>query len=438
MTREPAAAAGTSALRRNLRRIDVLALTVNVIVGAGVFAMPAAVAAAAGRYSIAVVFVAFLVVALLALCLVEVSSRFQATGGPPLYAAAAFGPLAGFLVGWLFALSRIAAFAAIATVMLDYAAALLPALEARWIRNGALTVFIASLAWFNLRGVKQGANVGNLLTAAKLLPLLPLAVAGLWLGGWNSMPTATPAGAGALGEALLIALFACFGFEQATIVAGEMRRPHRDLPVSILGGVAIAGTLYLLLMLACFALVPDLGNSTRPLADAAMALTGPSGGTIVVIAAVLSCAGGLAGAMLVAPRLLYALGHSGDLPRALASVHPAHGTPQVAIIVIAFGSWLLAVTGTFVYIATVFVLARILAYGSVCAALVALRRQQGPAPVPVRGGTLVAVLALICCAAIVSQTSLAALRDVTIGLALGLALRAWVRRGSARPPVQRD
>lgn len=422
----------SSDLRRNLRRIDVLALAVNVIVGAGVFAMPSAVAAAAGRMSLVVVLAALVVVALLALCLVEVASRFDTTGGPPVYATAAFGPLAGFTVGWLLALSRVAAFAAIATIMLDYAAALFPVLNARWARNLALTIFIAVLAGLNVRGVAMGARAGNLLTLAKLLPLLPLAFAGLWLAGWNALPEAAPANPAALGQALLLVLFACFGFEQAAVVAGEMRAPRRDLPVSILGGVAIAGALYALLMLACFATVPDLAASTRPLADAAAALSGPTGATVIIAAAVVSCAGGLAGAMLVAPRILYALGRSGDLSPRLAAVHPAYGTPAVAIMVMAAASWLLAVTGTFVYIATVFVIARIVAYGSTCAALVALRRRLGAAPVPIPGGNVVAVLALACCAGIVLATPLAAVRDVTIALAVGLGLRA-LRSFTSRP-----
>lgn len=414
-------------LRRSLRRVDVLALTVNVIVGAGVFAMPSAVAAAAGRYSLAVLFAAFAIVALLALCLVEVASRFDTTGGPPVYAAEAFGPVAGFAVGWLLGLSRMAAFAAIASIMLDYAAALAPQLETPWARNAAVTVFIAVLAGFNLRGVTQGAGLGNLLTLAKLVPLLPLAAAGLWLAGWQSLPAARPEGPAALAQALLLALFACFGFEQAAVVAGEMRDPRRDLPFSILGGVAIAGALYTLLMLACFATVPQLASSTRPLAEAAQVLSGPVGGAIMVAAAVLSCAGGLAGAMLVAPRIFYALARSGDLPKGLAAVHPVRGTPQVAIVVMALGSWLLAVTGTFVYIATVFVIARILTYASTCAALIALRRRLGPAPVPVPGGAVIAVAALLCCAGVVTTTSPAALRDVAIALVAGFALRATVR-----------
>jgi amino acid transporter len=94
----------------------------------------------------------------------------------------------------------------------------------------------------------------------------------------------------------------------------------------------------------------------------------------------------------------------------------------------AFASWLLAVSGTFVYVATVFVIARILTYASTCAALIALRRRDGPAPVPVRGGVPIAIIALACCAGVLATTSPAAVRDVALVLAAGLVIRAAVRR----------
>ena len=110
-------------LHRGLGRFDVVALCVNSIVGAGVFALPAGLALDAGRYSLAVIFVAFVVVAFLALSLAEVSSRYDVTGGPQIYAERTFGPLTGFTVGWLFSVSRLASYALIAKIMLDYAAA---------------------------------------------------------------------------------------------------------------------------------------------------------------------------------------------------------------------------------------------------------------------------------------------------------------------------
>ncbi len=415
------------ALHRGLRRIDLVSLTVNTVVGAGVFAMPAQLAAGAGRFSLVVLAAAFAVVALIALCLVEVASRFDVTGGPPVYAAAAFGPAAGFAVGWMMGASRVVVFAAIASVMLDYAVALWPAVAAPAARGAAATVFIAFLTLINLRGVTHGARLGNLFAVAKLAPLLLLAAAGVWLAGWTSIPAQPPAGAAGLSQALLLALFACFGFELVAVLAGEARSPQRDMAVGILGGLGIAGALYMLLMLACFALLPDLAGSGRPLADAAEVLAGPVGGSVIAVAAVLSCAGGLSASMLATPRMFYALAVDGDLPAPLSRVHARHRTPQPAILFVAAAAWLLTVTGTFIYLVTIFVLARMFIYGATCLSLIALRRQAGPAPVTIPAGAACAVLAVCGCVAVVATTTVAAVRDVSLLLAAGFVIRAVTR-----------
>ena len=394
--------------------------------------MPAGVAIGAGRYSLAVILVAFAVVGLLALSLAEVASRYDVTGGPQYYAQVTFGPLTGFTVGWLFTLSSFASTALIAQIMLDYSAALWPSLAAPWPRAVAITVFIIVLAVINVRGVTHGAWLGNLLTIAKMLPLGLIALAGLWFAGWNDIPATEPRQPDGLSNALQLALFACVGFHVAAVVAGEMRDPCRDLPVSILGGLAIACLLYLLLMLACFGVLPDTAASALPLVDVAKAFVGPAGATLMAAAAVVSCAGGLAVQMLVGPRYIFALGEAGDLPRPIIVVHGAFRTPHVAIITYAALSWLLTITGTFKYLLAIFVIARMLAYGSTAAALIVLRRREGPAPVPVRGGGVVSVLALLACAAIVLTTSWAAVRDVAIALAVGLAIRAATRQWATR------
>jgi len=422
-------------LYRGLRRFDVISLTVNSIVGAGVFAMPAGLAIGAGRYSLAVIFVAFLVVALLALSLAEVASRYDVTGGPQYYAKDAFGPLTGFAVGWLFSLSSLASTALIAQVMLDYAAALWPTLAAAWPRAIAITVFTIALAAVNVRGVTRGAWLGNLLTIAKMLPLGLIALAGLWFAGWNDIPATEPRQPDGIVDALKIAIFACVGFQVAAVVAGEMRDPRRDLSISILGGLAIACLLYLLLMLACFGVLPDTAASALPLLDVAKAFIGPAGATLMAAAAVVSCAGGLAVQMLVVPRYVYALGEAGDLPRLIAAVHRAFHTPHVAIITYTAISWLLTITGTFKYLLTIFVITRVLAHGSTAAALIVLRRREGPAPVPMPGGQWIAVAALLCCAAIAFITTWTAIRDVAIALAIGFVIRRWVRWRAARSNI---
>ena len=413
-----------------------MALCVNSIVGAGVFALPAGLALDAGRYSLAVILAAFVVVGFLALSLAEVSSRYDVTGGPQVYAQRVFGPLTGFTVGWLFSVSRIASYALIGQVMLDYAAVVWPALAPPVPRAAAITVFTTVLAAINVRGVTRGAWTGNLLTIAKMLPLGLIAIAGLWYAGWNDIPASEPREPDGLLDALNLALFACVGFDVAAIVSGEMRDPRRDLPVSILGGLAISCLLYLLLMLACYGILPDTAGSKLPLTDVAEHFIGPAGATLMALAAVVSTAGGLAVQMLVSPRNIFALAEAGDLPRPVAAVHRAFRTPHVSIIVYAVLSWILAITGAFKYLLAIFVIARLLVYGSTAAALLVLRRREGPAPVPVPAGVAVSVLALAACVAVVATQSSQAVRDVVIVVAVGLAVRALVRRRAGRSKVR--
>ena len=216
-------------LYRGLGRFDVISLTINSVVGAGVFAMPAGLAISSGRWSLAVVFAAFVVVALLALTLAEVASRFDVTGGPQYYAQVTFGPLSGFTVGWLFSLSSLASTALIAQVMLDYAAALWPTIAGTLAARMAAHRVHDRAAVVNVRSVTRGAWVGNLLTIAKMLPLGLVALAGLWFAGWNDIPATEPRQPDGLSDALQIAIFACVGFHVAAVVAGEMRDPRRDL-----------------------------------------------------------------------------------------------------------------------------------------------------------------------------------------------------------------
>jgi amino acid transporter len=196
-------------------------------------------------------------------------------------------------------------------------------------------------------------------------------------------------------------------------------------------GVATTGALYALLVVACLVLVPDLAASPRPLAAAAAALVGTAGATLVAATAILSCAGALFAWMLNAPRVLLALAAHGDLPAALAGVHPTRRTPSVAIIGSGVVVWLLTISGTFAYLATFSAFSRLLTYGSICVALLALRRREGPAPLPIPFGPLWAVLALLGAGAALGTTTPAVIRDVAIALGIGLMLRRIAHHSSA-------
>lgn len=423
----------TAGLHRGLGPADVVALTLNTIVGAGIFGLPSALHAAAGSHSLAVLAAAFVLIAAVAACAAEVASRFDATGGPVLYAREALGPLGAFTVGWLLYLTRLATSGAIIVVMLDYAAALWPALSEPLARSIAITVFLLAIAALNLRGVVQGAALGNVLVVLKLAPLFLLAPLGLYIGGWPQAAAEPALQADALGAAFLLAFFACMGFEQATIVAGELRRPKRDLPLGMLGGFLLAGLLYALLVLACQSMVPSLADTKRPIAELALAIFGAAGATAVAVTAVLSCAGNLSTSILVTPRVLFALAEQGEIPSVLARVSGGTRVPGVAIMLTASIIWVLTLTGTFVHLATIAVIARMLMYASICVALLVLRR-RGPAPLVVPGGPMLAVLAIASCALVMTTASAEALRAVGIALVAGYMLRiAWRRFGVTNP-----
>jgi amino acid transporter len=428
MTREVQLESHSPALLRRLGRLDVLLLTLNNIVGSGIFTLPAVLVAAAGAWSFTVLFFTVGLVALMALCTAEVASRYDATGGPMLYANAAFGPTTGFLVASLMYLSRLASFGAIAAIMLDYSAGLWPALGATWARAAVVTVFVAILASINIRGVAYGALASNVLTISKGVPLVLLALSGLWVGGQaigfpteNSQPAA-------LGGAVLLVFYACMGFEAGTVVAGEAKNPIRDLPLGMLGGVIGAGVLYSLMLWTCLNTVPDLAHSQRPLADAASAIVGPAGARAVSLTAVLSTAATLTLWMMVTPRLLYALAQQGDLPSAFVRVGRVRHTPWVGIVASAVIVWLLTLSGTFVYLATFSAISRLLTYASTCAALIVLRKREGPAPLSIPLGRLCSVVALLCTVAAMVTSTGTAIRDVSIALALTWVGRSILRR----------
>jgi amino acid transporter len=242
-------------------------------------------------------------------------------------------------------------------------------------------------------------------------------------------PPVSPAGLTEIGGAVALTIFACMGFEHATIVAGEARNPRRDLPVSILVGVWYSGVLYALVLVVCFRVVPDLAHAQRPLAEAAAVVGGPIGATAMSLTAAFSCASSLAVWMLVVPRLLFVLGGQGSLPKIFATVGVAR-TPTAAILGTGLLVWILSITGTFTYLATFAAIARILMYVSTCAALIALRRRDGVAPIAIPFGPFLSVVSLLLAVLVLGTTRGTAVRDVLIASGLGMLLRAGTERWS--------
>lgn len=425
---------GPPRLRRVVGLAGLTAIAVNGVIGSGIFVLPATVAGLLGPASPLAYVVAALVTALVVLCFAEAGSLFEETGGPYLYARAAFGDFAGFVVGWMFLLSRLAAAAAIANVFAAYLGHF-----GRWAGTGpgrlaAITGVLVLFAAVNVAGVRYGSWTVNLLTVAKLLPLFVLVAAGL--ASASAVPSFGPVPSlGALQQATLLLIFAFGGFENACVPSEEAREPRRHLPIALVTAVVLSTALYVSIQAVAQAAVPALAQEGAPLAAAGRVLLGPPGAALITLGAVVSTGGSLSALVLVGPRILYAFARAGQMPALLGRVHPRFRTPHVAVVVVAVLVWAAAALGTFAQLAAVSAIARLTFSAATCLAVPVLRRKLADRPrgLTVPGGDAVpaaaVLLSLWLLAGISREQALAGAAALLVGVALFFAARRG-RRGT--------
>lgn len=420
--------AGSTGLVRGIRRWDLVAVAINGIIGAGIFGLPSKVFALIGPYSLIAFVACGLVVSLIVLCFAEVASRFGETGGPYLYARAAFGPTTGFEVGWLMWLARITAFAANCNLLLEYSGYFWPAVNSGWTRAVVMTTVVSMLTVVNVVGIRRAALFSNVSTIAKLIPIGLFIIVGLFfINPQNFTPTTQP-DFGGFSQSVMLLVYAFTGFEMALIPAGEVRDPHRNLPFAILTALAIVAVLYILIQVVCIGTLPELAASKRPLADAGTHFLGKLGGSVITAGAIISILGNLLVLILAASRLPFAMAGQNELPKLFAATHPRFRTPHAAIWVT--GAVMLAVTlsGTFIYAATISTIARLLAYITTCGGLIVLRRREAePPPFKAPLGLAAAGLAIVLMLWLLAHSTGREARDAAIAVLAGLVIYAAYR-----------
>jgi len=428
-------------LIRAIGRWSLVALVVNSIIGSGVFGLPSTVAALIGNYSPYAVLAAGAGMSVIIGCFAEVASRFQQAGGPYLYARVAFGRLMGIQTAWMLWLGQVAAPAANANLFVIYVGEFFPHARDPLPRAIILTALVGLLTFVNIRGVRGGAQVSNLFTAAKLVPLFAVIVLGLLVlqrHHWviASAPV-TSASANQWLKAMLLLVFAYGGFETALAPMSEAKNPRRDAPFALFTALLLCTAIYALIQWVVVGVLPDAAHSQRPLADVARLAAGPVGAALVAIGALICFYGYLSAKILAMPRVPFALAEQGDFPKVFAAVHRRFHTPYVSILVFAAMIWGLALIGDFKWNVTLSAVARLLYYGVACAALIILRRKQpegASAMFQLPAGNFFAALGIILCAVLVTRVDFG--QSLILVATIALALVNWAV--VARPDRERQ
>jgi amino acid transporter len=376
---------------------------------------------------------------LIAATFAEVGSRFDATGGPYLYARAAFGRFIAFEVGWMLWFTRVASWATVVNIFVASLGFYWPGLTSGTQHTAFLAAIIAALAIVNVLGIRQSAVAVNLLTIGKLLPLTIFIVVGLF---FVEPARLRPEGSLTVQQTSAAALFLVYafgGYEVVPVVAGETKDPRRTVPFALITTILVVTAVLTLAQVVALSALPGLGSSKTPLADAASVLMGPAGAALITIGAVMATMGNNMGSALSGSRNLFALAEQGDLPAFFGRVHPRFRTPVNAILVTAIVTLAIAATGTFVTTAAASAISRLVVYLATAASAVRLRNRSFSNRVDAPRfllpfGPFVPSVAMLVTLAILAGASVAQLAAGAAALAAGaLLFFASAPRAAARP-----
>lgn len=429
------ARSGDSVLIRAIGLWALAASVVNVTIGGSIFALPGTLAASMGAAAPLAFILGALLFVPVTLCFAAAGSRVTLTGGPYSYVAAAFGPLPAFAIAAFLWISSVAGNGGMAAILADQAAHIFPILASAAPRSLAMLGIYTMLLALNARGIKLGATAIVIFAAAKVVPLLLLALLGSSFVHWDNLRIAAMPTWNSIGSSLVIVVFAYSGVETALSPSGEVRDPSRIVPRAALIGVGMVIALYVgLQWISQGVLGAALIGDGAPLATLADRIA-PGAGQWLVLVASVSLVGCMQGDLLGSSRLLYALGRDGFLPAGFASLTTTRRVPLLAIVVHASCAWMAASAGSFTTLALVSGGAFCFVYIASCAAAWQLQRRhaaQDPRPLHLPGGPLIPLLAIAGLGGILATLERAewfAIGCALLAIAILYSCNLWYRHG---------
>jgi basic amino acid/polyamine antiporter, APA family len=391
------------ALRRALGPWSTVAIIMGTVIGSGIFLVPTDMIKAVGTPGM--VFAVWVFAGILslfgALTYAELSAAMPEAGGEYVYLTVAYGPFWGFLYAWTQTwVAKSASIAALATAFYTYLADFLPGLQAPlyivpWpigpgggpleIRYGQLLAIglILLLSAVNYRGVEVGGNVQVGVTVLKVLLIAAVIVVGLLsrhahVLNLSTSTTSIPGGPAGFFVALVAALWAYDGWNNAGMLGSEVQNPQRTFPLALIAGVTAIIGVYLLTNLAYFSVLNagEVAASNRVVADMMRRITGPHGAAAVSVAAMISIFAALNGSILSGSRVPYAMARDGYFFRHVGLVNPRFRTPSASILLLGVWSSLFVLSGHYSDLYNAVIFPSWILYGMTAAAVIVLRRKR--------------------------------------------------------------
>jgi len=414
-------------LKRTLGLFDAASISIDAIIGAGIFVVTGIVAGLAGPGVIISIILAGIIASFTALSFAQLSAYMPKEGGGYEFTYRLLSPFAGFISGWMWVFSNIFIGAAVSIGFAQYLSALVPYLPV----NVAAAAICLTFTIINYVGVRQSAIINDALVVAKIAILLFFIAFGLSFVQLSNFTPFMPKGVMGVFEGAALIFFAYGGYARVTTVSEEVKDPSRTIPRAIILAIIVSTVLYVLIGVISVGLVGSqrLGAAGSPLADA-ISVTGNSGAVFLVsLGAMIATASVLLMTILGVSRMTFAMARNGQFPAFFSQINRRFQTPHYAILITGILSSILVFTD----------FSRLVAVGTfsllfhhALVNLSATRLQPRNRRYPV----FVSVMGFLLCIVMLVFLSLEAWTISVAGIVLGLALYVLMARRTKHAETQ--
>lgn len=389
----------------------ILLFGINGIIGSGIFLLPNEGMKLFGPASLLVLAFDALLILTIGLCFAEDASLFKETGGPYVYAKAAFGNFVGYEVGFVTWAIRIIAEGTLYVGFATALAGVFPQLNDDVAKDIIVTILALSLMTMNLCGVKVASIINNTITVSKLVPLVLFIVVGIWFINGSNFTSFIPTGdtnTSSFSLAAITMFYVFTGVEGAVVAAGEMKNPQKDLPRVLIIIILAVAVFYILIQSVCIGVLGNsLATSVTPVQDAFGGIAGSFGKYLIAIGTLLSIGGICVSSSFITPRSGVAMANHGMMPKMLANKN-RFGVPYLAIIISALLGLVIALSGTFGTLAQISAVSRFAQYIPSCIAVLVFRKtmKKRESNFRIPFGWLIPVVAVTISLFLLSQTEI--------------------------------